>query len=92
MHVEEQLKEKDMKFVSFREPDIGHELTSIAILPSEKAKKFCSRFKLALQNVPVAQSGRAGGSNPLDVGSNPAGNTMKAGVAQLAERCIHSGV
>jgi hypothetical protein len=35
----------------FREPDIGDELTAIAVEPSEKAKKLCSRLPLALEEV-----------------------------------------
>ena len=73
-NVEEGLKILGMEHISFKEPDIGNELTAIAILPSEQAKSFCKHFKLAFS--PVAQFGRAGGSNPLDVGSNPAGGTM----------------
>ena len=44
---ENSLKEKNIKFSSFYEPDIGNELTAIAIVPSEQSKKLCSKFKLA---------------------------------------------
>lgn len=72
IYIEDALKEKGMKFVSFREPDIGDELTAIALIPCEEASKFCKNFKLALKNyAPVAQPGRAGTSKVLDVGSNP---------------------
>lgn len=73
--MEESLEEQNIKFVSFREPDIGDELTAIAILPSEEARHFCKGFKLAkMENAPVAQPGRATVSKTVDAGSNPAGS------------------
>lgn len=63
LSVEDKLKEAGMKFVSFREPDIGDELTAIAIMPCEEAKDFCKGFSLALKNyAPVAQLVRAADS------------------------------
>ena len=57
MYIEEQLTEKGIKHVSFREPDIGDELTAIALSPSEEAKEFCKPNKLALKNyAPVSKN------------------------------------
>jgi hypothetical protein len=36
-----------LKHSSFREPDIGNELTSIVLSPCRKAKRVCSGLKLA---------------------------------------------
>lgn len=37
-----------IQFLEFREPDIGNEITSIAILPKQKdVKKLCSSLRLA---------------------------------------------
>jgi hypothetical protein len=86
MYVEEQLTEKNMKFVSFHEPDIGGELTAVALIPCEEAKQFCKQFKLALKNyAPIAQSGRAAVSKTANAGSNPA-RSANGEVAQLIER------
>ena len=43
------LKAADLTFSPFHEPDINNQLTAIAIEPSDKAKRFCSGFKLALK-------------------------------------------
>ena len=43
----QKLKREGLKFSEFREPDIGNELTAIAIVPNERAKKMCSNFPLA---------------------------------------------
>ena len=72
VYTEDSLKEKNMKFVPFREPDLNDELTAIAIMPCEEAKEFTKNFSLALKNyAPIAQSGRAETSKVSDVGSNP---------------------
>lgn len=43
------LEAADLLFSPFYEPDIDNQLTAIAIEPSEKAQRFCSRYKLALK-------------------------------------------
>lgn len=47
LDLEDKLRENGFKFAAFREPDIGGELTSIAILPSDGVKNFCKNLKLA---------------------------------------------
>jgi hypothetical protein len=47
----EQAASYDIKFSIFREPDIGDEITAIALAPGPKAKKLCSNLKLALRGV-----------------------------------------
>ncbi len=52
----EKLKKNNIKFAEFREPDIGNELTAIAICPGPMVKKLCSGFPLAGKRVnPGAQ-------------------------------------
>ena len=41
------LDEIGSRYSKFYEPDIGNELTAIAIVPSPANKKLCSKFKLA---------------------------------------------
>ncbi|KKM13151.1 hypothetical protein LCGC14_1719050 [marine sediment metagenome] len=48
--VSQKLTDANLLFSPFHEPDINNELTAIAIEPSDKAKKFCSRFKLVLRD------------------------------------------
>lgn len=43
----QKLKREGVNFSEFREPDIGNELTAIAIVPNEKVKRLCSNFPLA---------------------------------------------
>lgn len=43
----ERLKNKGIKFSEFREPDIGNELTAIAICPGPEVKRLCSGLPLA---------------------------------------------
>jgi hypothetical protein len=45
----EQAQMQDIKFSIFREPDIGDQITAIAIAPGAKSKKLCSRLPLALK-------------------------------------------
>lgn len=69
LNLEDLLTEKGMKFVSFREPDIGDELTAIAIIPCDEAKKVCSGMPLALKNyAPIAQLVRAADSKSARMG------------------------
>ena len=44
------LTDRNLLFQPFHEPDIDNQLTAVAIEPSERAKRFCSRFKLALRS------------------------------------------
>jgi hypothetical protein len=39
----------NIQFSVFREPDIGNQITAIALAPSPKSKKLCSKLKLALK-------------------------------------------
>lgn len=43
----EKLQARGISFAEFREPDIGNELTAIAIAPGPEVKKICSNFPLA---------------------------------------------
>lgn len=43
----QKLKREGLKYSEFREPDIGNELTAIAIVPNERVKKLCANFPLA---------------------------------------------
>lgn len=88
MHVEDRLNEQGIKHAAFREPDIGDELTAIALAPTEQSAEFCKGFKLALKNyAPIAQFGRAADSKSVDVGSNPARSAIYGGVAQSERLC-----
>lgn len=42
-----ELERKNIPHSKFFEPDVGYELTSIAIVPDDNIKKLCSRFPLA---------------------------------------------
>ena len=46
----EKIKFKDLKYTVFLEPDIGNQLTAIAIEPGELTQKLTSRLPLALKN------------------------------------------
>ena len=39
----------NLKTTIFREPDIGNEITAIAVEPNEKSKKICSNLPLAFK-------------------------------------------
>jgi peptidyl-tRNA hydrolase len=43
----QKLRDKGIKFSEFREPDIGNELTAIAICPGPEIKRLCSGLPLA---------------------------------------------
>lgn len=77
LSVERQLIKKGVDHCAFREPDVDYELTAIALLPSDEARRFTGNYKLAMKNyVPIAQSGRAGGTlNHKVPGSNPGGDS-----------------
>lgn len=44
----EEAQRLNIQFSIFREPDIGNQMTAIALAPGPKSKKLCSRLKLAL--------------------------------------------
>lgn len=44
----ERAQQQGIKFSIFREPDIGNQITAIALSPGPKSKKLCSHLKLAL--------------------------------------------
>ena len=46
----EKFKKEDLAYSVFREPDIGNQVTAIAVEPGEKSKKLCSNLPLALKN------------------------------------------
>lgn len=43
--------ETGIKFSIFREPDIGNQITAIALAPGPQTKKLCSKLPLALRSV-----------------------------------------
>lgn len=45
----EKAKENEIAFSVFREPDIGDQITAIALSPGIKSKKLCSKLELALK-------------------------------------------
>ena len=45
------LNKEDIRYIEFREPDIGYEITSIALLPNTKNKKLLSSIPLAGRDV-----------------------------------------
>jgi len=45
----EKFKKHNLKTTIFKEPDIGNEVTAIAVQPSEKSKKLTSNLPLALK-------------------------------------------
>lgn len=46
----ERFKEHNLKHTVFREPDIGNQITAVAVEPCELSKKICSRLSLTLKN------------------------------------------
>jgi hypothetical protein len=44
------LKKQKIRFCAFKEPDIGGQITAIAIEPSTQAQKICSNIPVALKN------------------------------------------
>lgn len=43
------LDELQLKYTTFKEPDLGYALTSITIEPSDKTTEYCAKFKTALR-------------------------------------------
>lgn len=54
MFLIQDLKDKNIKFSVFREPDIGDQVTAIAIEPGTKSKRICSKLSLALLGEKIA--------------------------------------
>ncbi len=44
-------KDQGIKVSIFREPDIGNEITAIAIEPGQKSKELTGKLKLALRDI-----------------------------------------
>lgn len=42
-------RHEGVKCSVFREPDIGDQITAVALEPGSKSKKMCSNYKLALR-------------------------------------------
>lgn len=49
----EKFKAYNLKTTTFREPDIGNEITAIAVEPGEKSRKLTSRLPLALKEIKI---------------------------------------
>jgi len=47
----EKLTSENITYLEFFEPDIGNELTAIAIEPSKRARKICSSLPLLLRKL-----------------------------------------
>lgn len=45
----ERARSQGIKFSIFREPDIGDQITAIALEPGSKSKKLCNHLQLALK-------------------------------------------
>lgn len=45
----DKLSKESIKFSAFKEPDIDHQITAIAIEPCDRARKICSYIPLALK-------------------------------------------
>ena len=45
----EKIKYRDIKHTIFAEPDIGYQLTAVAVEPSERTRKLTSKLPLALK-------------------------------------------
>lgn len=45
----EQAVKNEINISVFREPDIGNQITAIALAPGPKSKKLCNKIKLALK-------------------------------------------
>lgn len=43
------LRGLNISFTTFTEPDLGNELTAVAVSPGDKAEAFCRQFRLALR-------------------------------------------
>lgn len=70
------LESSSIKYAPFYEPDIGDELTAIALMPGKNAKEFCKRYKLA-KFAPVAQRLEQPALTRRVVGLNPTRGATK---------------
>ena len=43
-------EQNNIRFSVFKEPDIGDQITAVALAPGPSTKKLCSNLKLALKN------------------------------------------
>jgi len=48
MFLLEKIKIQELKHSIFREPDMNNQMTAIAVEPTEKTMKLCSKLPLAL--------------------------------------------
>jgi len=46
----ETAEQRNIRFSIFKEPDIGNQITAIALEPCKESKKMCSQLKLALKS------------------------------------------
>jgi hypothetical protein len=60
MRVAADLMKKRVKHVVVREPDIGDQITAIAVEPGEITRKVCSRLPLALKGVGEGKNKHSG--------------------------------
>lgn len=44
----EKCEQRDVKFATFREPDLGDSLTCVVVEPTPEGRKICRGFRLAL--------------------------------------------
>jgi hypothetical protein len=49
MYLISQLEAEGIRHVAFKEPDIGNQITSVCIEPSEKTRTICAGIPLALK-------------------------------------------
>lgn len=49
MYLADKLRNEGVRHAVFREPDIGNQITSICIEPSDKARSICAGMPLALK-------------------------------------------
>lgn len=61
VHDEQQLinyidkfKKHDLKYTTFKEPDIGNQITAVAVEPCELSKKLCSNLPLMLKELKIS--------------------------------------
>lgn len=47
----ERAQQQDIKVSIFREPDIGDQITAIALAPGADTKKLCGKLQLALKGI-----------------------------------------
>jgi len=67
------LEESSIAHAYFREEDFGNELTAIAVMPSEEARVFTKRFKLAKLSSPERREKTASPLREVDLGQYQTG-------------------